>query len=108
MPTTASVGSSVGAGLGDLWSFFFGNGTAENPNGGILIGVAIRGRRKRAQVVQRAQVVMVACWVMAAMGLTGATAGRQVGSATEVMVVQAWRARRWFRRQWWDRWVVHR
>lgn len=56
--------------------------------------MAIRGRRKRARVVRRARVVMVACWVMAAMGLTGATAGRRVGSATEVMVVRAWRARR--------------
>lgn len=33
-----SAGSTAGAGAGDLWSFFFGNGTAEHPDGGILIG----------------------------------------------------------------------
>ena len=37
-PSAASVGSAAGAGLGDIFSYFFGNGTAENPNGGILIG----------------------------------------------------------------------
>ena len=33
-------GFGVGSGCsaGSLWSFFFGNGTAEHPDGGILIG----------------------------------------------------------------------
>lgn len=39
VPTASRMSSAaVGASLGDLWSFLFGNGTAENPNGGILIG----------------------------------------------------------------------
>lgn len=37
-PSAARVGSVAGGDLDGVWSFFFGNGTADNPNGGILIG----------------------------------------------------------------------
>ena len=37
-PAAAATGAGFGAGLGSIFASLFGDGTAENPNGGMLIG----------------------------------------------------------------------